>query len=108
MIDELNESNSFALPEGLNYETIYELVVLPPREALVPAANIGENKSHVNVANLHYHQLISNNENITNDYKKVDNSLLRKFISESKGWELIDSNYSRSQILVKEYTFEFS
>jgi hypothetical protein len=67
--------------KGWNYETIYELVVLPPREALVPAATIGENKSHVNVANLLYRQLISNYENITNDYKKVDNSLLRKFIN---------------------------
>ena len=83
--------------------------MVPPDDILSPPFSISEsssNKKHDDLSDLLYIDLVTKNQNITNEYKKVDISFLTKFLNGSIGWEMISNNESGSQILVKEYHFD--
>ena len=105
-----NNSASFGLPIGWDYETIYDFLVLPS-ESYIPMKNVSYASGGLISTNISTGDIIKQNllrvyDNSTNKYQAVENDTIGDYLTKSDGWLVIGDRSEESQSLSKVFYFE--
>lgn len=108
IIETNGKNDSFAFPSGWDYQTTYELIVIPYSldnklsKNTQPLNNTVENFKNPSIQNLL--QIIFDNH--TNHYQPINQSSLNELPRHFNGWHIIKNNTTEEQHLQKEFRFK--
>lgn len=105
-----NNSESFGLPIGWDYETKYDLLVLPldsyTHMKNVSYASGGLISTNISTGDIIKQNLLQVYDNSTNEYQAVENDTIIDYLIKSDGWVVLGDSSGESQSLSKVFSFD--
>lgn len=106
----INNNMSFGLPIGWDYETSYDLMVLPSdlyfHNKYVSYPNERSMNSSINTGDILEQNLIRIHNNFTNEYQAVENVTIMDYLKKSDGWIVLGDTPQETQSLSKVFSFD--
>lgn len=108
--DVTNESMSFGLPIGWDYETRYDLLVLPSH-SYIKNKNFtyfsgGLLSTNISIGEILEQNLLQLHDNSTNNYQAVKYDTILDYLTKSNGWKELGDNTNETQSLSKVFSFD--
>lgn len=105
-----NESMSFGLPIGWDYETRYDLLVLPSH-SYIKNKNFTYSRGGLLITNISIGEILEQNlirlqDNSTNNYQAVKYSTILDYLTKSNGWKELRDSTSETHSLSKVFSFD--
>lgn len=108
--DVTNENASFGLPIGWNYETRYDLLVLPSHSYInnknFTYSSGGLKSTNISIGEILEQNLINLQDNSTNNYQAVKYDTILDYLTKSKEWKALGNSNNQTQSLSKVFAFD--
>ncbi len=105
-----NESMSFGLPIGWDYETRYDLLVIPSHSYInnknFTYSSGGLISTNISIGEILKQNLIQLQKNLTNNYQSIKYDTILDYLTKSDGWKALGDSINETQNLSKVFIFD--